>query len=337
MAEQLGKAQVEITADTKDLNRQIDAAQEKVGNFSTDAKKKIDSLAGPVRFLRRAFSRIIIPVIVADQLVGLAKRVTEAIVAVEELSAKFRELGVQGAAALSEIVKPDLGDLDKKLESITKKAGEEQQRVEDELNKERARMAQRSIYEKTKDAIVGVKTIEEREKEAENAKKAIRAAAEREAIQAREAAAKKAADDEAKRIKEIRDKLQAEQIAAADGFQKDQLLRLQALRDYQDATIKATSDTERQALKELYEFRLKAIDDAARKEIEAENEKQAKIREDAKKKSQEQAKDLQDALSAAYDRVAEKQREAFGLQDLKTNISRVGDLLAKLAQQYRGK
>lgn len=51
---------------------------------------------------------------------------------------------------------------------------------------------------------------------------------------------------------------------------------------------------------------------------------------------QKRIRAFENAMSSALERVAEQQRDAFSLGDLKTHISRVGDLLAKIAQQNRG-
>lgn len=315
----LGKAEVEIRADSSKLDTDLAQGEAKVKSFGNAVEENQTSLigaAGAASLLAVALQRLYVGYQQAQdaarQLSEEQRKIIESFTS-GEISAGLPEYD----AAIKRITK-QYEEQNRLLDAQAQNLGAIQRFAEFVTGGSENEVLRQNLETARRQGEEHAKAHEKNRLELERSKQL-----EKE----REAEAKRY-EDRQNKIRDILGKINEE--AANAGLDESQKLererqkRIDQIGQYENEVGREVTEEAVANINKIYDEKQKKIEEEKRKEEE-------RIREKAEK----EAKAFTDAIDSVYKAAAEAQKNVFDVKDIKTHLAQIGQLLGIMAQQRR--
>lgn len=320
MSEPLGKAEVEIRADSSKLGGDLDGAEKKTKAFTKQLQRGIGDVLGPAA--------------ASVAVVAAVKKVDDAYRAFIDSSRQLSE--AQRSLTESFVggsVTAGLSAYEEGIVRINKAWDEHQRRLEDIE-------ASRDIFTRVAESLTGGSELEVMRQAGETAMRQAKGAAEareknrqdlereKQLLKEREQAAKRY-EDQQKRIADVLEKINEEAAEAglseAEKIERERMRRIDQIGAYENDVGRAVTEEAIANINKIYDAK-------QRKRAEDEAKEQERMR---KEQEQEQKKieAFSNAMTDAFRSAEEAAFKAFNAADLNVHFTRMRELLSLIANQ----
>lgn len=310
----IGRASIRIDANTAPLVAGLEEVKAQTEETAATAEADFGRIEGAIRSttsaamsLRRALTRIFIPVTIALSLVRIIARLDEARAKADKLRATFADLGAEATRSLQRMSVEETGDeFVQQIQAVRDDAVKAKQALEAEALKQIEQISSRNVLQRIEAAATGGPTIEDvlgaRDEQLRTIATNVERAIER--IRERQKEAALAASAEAIRAEE--EKNAEIERGLLDGIARVEAERL-AARTRVIEQIEATEDIGVQrALRARLEL-INRIADAQRQAIADEDAERKRIEDE---RAQREAQRLQERIAREQE-AADRQAKAF--------------------------